>query len=365
MKQLSFRNGKFTILQMTDLQDTPGVKRETLRLMEAALDQLKPDLVVLTGDQIQGYSRKLRGADKEEQARGLIAELCAPMQQRGVPFTFTFGNHDIEHVCAQAQLGYYQEHSCCLAYDTPDVEGCANHHLVVNDSQGKPALNLYMLDSHGSTSLVGYQPLHENQVAWYKRLRDNSPGVPALAFMHIPIAAIYGLTKTSKRRGMHGHPGFAQFKKKKTYYTLDESKAVGRYCERPCISSGDAGLFAAAQEQGDMLGMFFGHDHKNSFHGKVDGIDLGYCPGTGFSAYGDGVYRGVRLFEFDENDVRNYRTQVLYYKDLCGRKHVDFKQWLRDLEPSSVSEGVRQGLIVLAGLGIAAAAITGLMVWLR
>ncbi|MCL2530755.1 MAG: metallophosphoesterase family protein [Oscillospiraceae bacterium] len=361
MKQLSFRNGKFTILQMTDLQDTPGVKRETLRLMDAALDQLKPDLVVLTGDQIQGYSRKLRGADKEEQVRRLIAELCAPMQERGIPFTFTFGNHDIEHVCAQAQLGYYQEHSCCLAYDTPDVEGCANHNLLIFNSKGERALNLYMLDSHGSTSLTGYQPLHDNQVAWYRRVRDSLSGVPALAFMHIPIAAVYGLLKTSRRRGKHGHPGFAQFKQKKTYYTLDENKAVGRYCERPCISSGDAGLFAAAKEQGDMLGMFFGHDHKNSFHGKVDGIDLGYCPGTGFAAYGDGVFRGVRLFEFDESDVRNYRTRVLYYKDLCKRK-LDFKQWLRDLEPSSVSEGVRQGLIVLAGLGLVAAAITALVV---
>ena len=364
MTNLSFRNGKFTILQLSDIQDGPGLHKETLRLMDAALDQLKPDLVVLTGDQIKGYCRALRRAGKEERVRQVIAQLCAPMQRRGVPFTFTFGNHDIEHVSAQTQLEYYQSQSCCLAYDTAGVEGCANHHLLVSNSQGKPALNLYMLDSHGSTSLVGYQPLHNNQVAWYRRVRDSLPGVPALAFMHIPLAAIYGLMKKSKRRSKQSFAGFAQFKQKRTYYTLDETKAVGRHRESPCIAGGDAGLYAAAQEKRDMLGMFFGHDHKNSFHGKVDGIDLGYCPGTGFAAYGDGVYRGVRLFVFDEADVRNYHTQVLYYKDLCNRKRVDFRQWIRDLEPSSVSEGVRQGLVVLAGLGLIAAVIAGLAILL-
>jgi hypothetical protein len=357
MINLTFRNGKFTILQMTDMQDGPRMDSECIRLMQAALDQVKPDLVVLTGDQIKGYSRALCGADKNEQVRRLIGELCAAMQQRGVPFTFTFGNHDIEHVSAQTQLGYYQEHSCCLAHDTPGVAGCANHNLVIKNSQGKPVLSLYMLDSHGSTSLVGYQPIDESQVAWYRQVRNSLPGVLALLFMHIPIPAIYGLMKTSRKRGKHGQFGFGQFKKKRTYYHLDETKAIGRYREHPCVSPNDAGLFAAAQEQGDMLGMFFGHDHKNSFHGKVDGIDLGYCPGMSFAAYGDGVYRGVRVFEFDENDLRNYHTRVLYYKDLCDRKRVKFKHWLYDLIPSSVNEGVRQGLKLLAGLGLVAVVI--------
>jgi len=365
MKQLSFRNGKFTILQMSDIQDTPGMDGETLRLMEAALDQIKPDLVVLTGDQMRGYSPALRGADKDHQAKRLIGELCAPMQQRGVPFTFTFGNHDIEKISAQTQLEYYQEIDGCLAYDdTPEVKGCANHNLVVNDSDGKPALNLYMLDSHGNAGLGGYQSLDESQVTWYRSVRDGLSGVPAMLFAHIPVPAIYGLMKVGSKRGKKGQAGFGQFKTKKAYYTLDEENAVGRHREQLCVGSGDAGLFDAAKEQGEMLGMFFGHDHKNSFHGKVDGIDLGYCPTTGFAAYGEGVYRGVRVFEFDETDVCNYTTQVLYYKELCNRKRVKFKHWLIDLQPASVDDAIRKGVKLLAGLAVLVAVITALVVLL-
>jgi len=364
MKQLSFHNGKFTILQMSDLQDTPSVQPETLRLMEAALDQVKPDLVVLTGDQIKGYARALRGDDQNEQVKRLIDELCAPMQQRGVPFTFTFGNHDIEYISAQTQLACYQANSCCLAQDTPDLPGCANHHLVVHNSQGEVALVLYLLDSHDGNALIGYPGLQESQVAWYKRVRDSLPGVPALLFMHIPIPAVYGLMKTTRRRGKHGQMGFAQFKQKKTHYILDQAKAAGRHREPLCIANGDAGLFATAQEQGDMLGMFFGHDHKNSFHGKVDGIELGYCPTSGFAAYGDGLHRGVRVFAFDEADVRNYHTQMLYYKDLCKPPRLRLKHRLADLAPSTVEDGVRQGLWLLGGLALVAATIIGLVVLL-
>ena len=40
---------------MADIQDKPEVNRDTIRLIEAAIRETKPDLVVLTGDQIRGY----------------------------------------------------------------------------------------------------------------------------------------------------------------------------------------------------------------------------------------------------------------------------------------------------------------------
>jgi len=369
-KNLRFRDGKFKMMQMTDIQDTPGIDKETIRLIEAALDQEKPDLVVLTGDQVKGYSPKLRGERKEEFARELIGEICRPMQERGIPFTLAFGNHDVEKISAHAQLAFYQEHDCCVAYDTPGLSGCANHTVEIEGADGTPALNIYMFDSHGNDGLSAYQPMQQDQIDWYRETRDElkekvGDYVPSLAFMHIPVEAMYRLMTVSKKRGKSGQPGFAGFKQKNTYYSLDESRAAGRYKEPLCVPNKDGGLFDAAKEQGDMLGMYFGHDHKNSFHGKVDGVDLGYAPGCGFAAYGDGVYRGVRVFEFDEQSPRDYTTRVVYYKDLFNRKRVrKISHWLMDQTPSSVDDGVRKGVKVLVGLGVIAAIAAALIILL-
>ncbi len=48
-------NGTFRVLQMADIQDGPEVNRDTIRMIEAAINEAKPDLVVFTGDQIRGY----------------------------------------------------------------------------------------------------------------------------------------------------------------------------------------------------------------------------------------------------------------------------------------------------------------------
>jgi predicted nucleotide-binding protein (sugar kinase/HSP70/actin superfamily) len=66
--------------------------------------------------------------------------------------------------------------------------------------------------------------------------------------------------------------------------------------------------------------MFVGHDHNNSFYTNYQGIDLGYCQGAGFNTYGPGDKRGVRIFTFDENDVRNYETYYATIGELCDYK---------------------------------------------
>ena len=49
------KDGKFKIMQITDIQEIYNVSNDTLKLLEAAVEKEKPDLVVYTGDQIKGY----------------------------------------------------------------------------------------------------------------------------------------------------------------------------------------------------------------------------------------------------------------------------------------------------------------------
>jgi len=363
MQNLNFHNGKFKIMQITDIQDKADVDAETLRLISAALDREKPDLAVLTGDQIQGFARAMK---TDEQVKKTIRQICAPFEERNVPFTLAFGNHDIQGIPARQQLAWYMESPMCVAFDTPGLSGCGNHNIVVRRRDGKPALNLYVLDSHGGAGL-GYQPLEPDQIAWYRDTRETlseqaGDYVPSLLFQHIPVEAMYRLLTAHGKWKKGAIRGFAGFKNK--YYTLDESKVRpgGRHREALCVPNSDAGLFEAAREKGEMLGMFFGHDHKNSFSGQVDGIELGYCPGCGFAAYGDGVHRGVRVFEFHEADPRNYQTRVVTYGELFHAKGVKgIKRRLIDQIPSSEADAVAKGIKLLLALGVLAGIVVALV----
>ena len=69
--------------------------------------------------------------------------------------------------------------------------------------------------------------------------------------------------------------------------------------ESPASPDVNTGEFEAMSEKGDVLGIYVGHDHNNSFVVKYKGVDLGYTQGAGFNVYGPGENRGVRIFELD------------------------------------------------------------------
>lgn len=100
--------GNFTILQVADLHFSvgPGECRDmdplreaecrrrgadvySLAWLEVALDEVKPDLVVLSGDQ-------LNGQETSWDARSTILKWAPLLYDRGIPWTTVFGNHDHE-----------------------------------------------------------------------------------------------------------------------------------------------------------------------------------------------------------------------------------------------------------------------------
>ena len=90
-------------------------------------------------------------------------------------------------------------------------------------------------------------------------------------------------------------------------------------------------------EKGDVLGIYVGHDHKNSYVGKVGNIDVGFTQSAGFNVYGNGKQRGVRCFVLDENDPRNYKTYTKTYEQLCdGKLNTPIKDAIWRVVPTAV-----------------------------
>ena len=101
----------------------------------------------------------------------------------------------------------------------------------------------------------------------------------------------------------------------------EEEKARGGFLgEAPSSPDRNRGEFEALAQRGEVMAVFSGHDHNNSFVLPHRGIDLGYTQGAGFNAYGPGKNRGVRILTFREEDPRAYETHTCTYRDLFGSR---------------------------------------------
>lgn len=297
-------DGKFKILVFADCQDDDSPYQKMIDLINDALDNEKPDLVVFTGDNVvvSSESKFKTGAQK----------IIQPLIDRGIPYAYTFGNHDDEYgVSKEYMHSVYSSLGYCLTYDAdPSLNGFGNCNIPIYSSDGSEiAFNLWMIDSltYGDG---GYDHVREDQIQWYKETSialENQVGhkVNSIMFQHIALPEIYNLL-TESSTGTKSYLG-------KKYSQNLNSNASGYLGEFPCPPAVNGGQFDALLERGDVLGVVTGHDHSNSFHGKYKGIGFLQMPGITFESYGDKNCRGYGVIELDERDTSTYSTHTVTY----------------------------------------------------
>lgn len=363
-QKLQFRkDGKFKILQITDVHGICKKTHDTTRLIEGILDQEKPDLVVFTGDQIKGYGLSYLHGDKMKKIEQAIDNYTEPVDRRGIPFAVTFGNHDPQVGLPDTeQIKMYRAFKNCIVPEEEYSYGPGTFSFPIYGSSGeKPALNIYMIDSGGNAPEGGYQAVEPEKIAWYKSIRDKLHDkwggyIPSFIFQHIPVPEIYNLYDRVNKKHPLAIKAFRTHKGE--YYKLKDAFSKGdiKLYEPSAIPDKNTGEFDAVKEKGDVFAMIFGHDHQNNFVGTYEGIDMGYGPSCGFNEYGNGVERGCRVIELDEKDVRHYNTYVVTYRQLFGKKVSNpFQKGFYDKVPTSVDAAIMPslGLIVCVAALIA------------
>ena len=311
--RLRFReDGTFTLVQFNDTQDGPRTDRRTIQLQEAVLDDVQPDFALINGDVINGSPTSAL------EAKQAINNVVRPMEDRGIPWALTFGNHD-EDSSARTGMdeGAYLEfvrqypHNLNTA-GARGITGSGNQVLGVRPSRGGgEAFALWLLDSGryapeqiAGQDFEGYPDwdwLRPDQVQWYLETsaaleRRNRGLVPGLVFQHIAL----------------WEHRFAWFASVDSRSEADHARAaekhsiIGERNEDECPGPFNSGMFAAMLQRGDVKGLFVGHDHINTYVADYYGIQLGYAPGTGFGTYGLGGQeehrlRGARVFRLDED----------------------------------------------------------------
>ena len=352
---------KFKIMQIADTQEIPAVSPDTLSLINNALDREKPDLVIFTGDQIKGYSKKF----KKDPAiiESTIDILVEPIAKRNIPFMVTYGNHDAQcGIDNRGQYKFYAKYDNFISGDLRNSDDVGTADIqIYSSTEDKPVFELYIIDSHGKAKDgAGYAPVDKKQIVWYVSRREqlkaeNGGYLPSLVFQHIPVPEFFDVIKKVPKGTKGAVPAYGAHENE--YFVLnDETIAEGGFMlESPASPDVNTGEFEAMSEKGDVLGIYVGHDHNNSFVVKYKGVDLGYTQGAGFNVYGPGENRGVRIFELDETAPREYKTHTATFKELCGTKiKTPVKEFIYKHAPTS-PRAVKP-ILIKVGIGIAAIA---------
>ena len=348
-RKLDFTNGNFKIMQIADTQEIPAVSPDTIRLICAAVDREKPDLVVFTGDQIKGYSSFFLGDKGKKNAENTIKALIKPLEERNIPFTMTFGNHDGEAAMRKnEQFELYKKSPMFVYADGASEDENATFCLSIADK-----FLIYLFDTHARSAEGGYSGVNPEQIDWYRDVRDSyETPLPSLVFQHIPTPEYFDVIKKVRRFTKGCVRAFGDHKNE--FYTLDPRNSGLRdfMKESPAAPFKNVGQIDAFLEKGEVLGVYVGHDHNNSFVAKYKGIDLGYTQGAGFNVYGPGFDRGVRIFNISENGT--YETSTVTYGELCGKEIKNKAKFaLYTYAPTNVSQvvtAVKEAAVVTAAV---------------
>ena len=359
---LTFRNGRFRLMQITDIQDTQFISEDTVDFIRAALEKEKPDLVVLTGDQIKSYGFSIALGSKEKNIEKAIRNILALFEEKEIPFTFLYGNHDVPKKSGDYdfQTDIYESSPCCV-----NKEAFAQYKRtdsvcipIYSEDREKMLLALYMIDNCSKLP-GGGNGVHPDQMDWMDETdsaisaMNNGEKVPSLVFQHIPVYEMYELLDEVPK-GTDGAIEGNRRKRGHFYKITDEMKLRGEFMGE-CVScpGTPSEQFERWVKMGNIVGAYFGHDHNNCFTGNLRGISLGYTSGAGFNAYGPDLKRGVRIFDFDENS-QGFETRMVFYKDILGNKvHNEIKRYIYNNAPSSFSAAkplIYKGAACVAGV---------------
>ncbi|WEW57655.1 Phosphatase dcr2 [Emydomyces testavorans] len=309
------KDGKFKIMQASDLHLATGfgVCRDpvpdringneceadprTLEFLGRLLDEEKPDLVVLSGDQINGDT-----APDAQTATYKFADLFI---KRKIPYAAILGNHDDEgNLDRSALMSLMQNLPYSLSQPGPTgVDGVGNYLVeILGHSSSHSALSLYFLDTHKYTpdqrQYPGYDWLKPSQIDWFKNTAESlRKAHQAYTHIHMNLAFI--------------HIPLPEYRNPKNPYQ-------GSWREAPTAPTLNSGFKDALIEE-NVVVVSCGHDHANDYcmleknAKELPALWMCYAGGAGFGGYGGygGLVRRVRFFDIDMNEAR-----IMSYKRL-------------------------------------------------
>lgn len=270
---------KFNILQLTDIHLGGSVfsSQKDLKALKAVyslIETTKPDLVVITGDLV--FPLGIMSFSFNNQTP--IIQFASFMRNIGVPWAFTYGNHDTESIANSTSeqiddlfksLSYKTSNNLLYPYIQPEIYGRSNQMIEIRNDDNSIRQAIFLLDSNSYTGngVNDYDYIHDEQVDWYENqlkimCEKEQKLVPSIMFFHMPLQ---------------------EYKQAYELY-MDNSKDIKFYfgengekmIDKVCCSKYPSKLFKTAKRIGSTKAMFCGHDHYNNLSVEYEGIRLTY-----------------------------------------------------------------------------------------
>lgn len=299
----------FKILQLTDIHLGGSVfsiskDLKALKAVKKIIYTTKPDFVVVTGDLV--FPTGIMSFSLNNRAP--VMQFASFMRNTGIPWAFTYGNHDTEAMSVitdkqfdelMKTLSYRNSRNLLYPYIQPDIYGRNNQLIEIRHNDGKLMQALFLLDSNDyleGGKINEYDYIHDDQVAWYEKqiqklCQNEGYLIPSMVFFHMPLQEY----KEAYELYESGNTDVKYF-----YGNIGE-----KMIDKICCSKYPSSLFDTAQRLGSTKAMFCGHDHYNNLSVEYKGIRLTYGYSIDYLAMpgieDDTEQRGATLITIDRN----------------------------------------------------------------
>ena len=273
----------FKILHLTDIHIGGSLysyskDMKALKACFAEIEHTRPDLVVVTGDLC--FPLGIMSMSLNNSAP--VQQFAAFMRNTGIPWAFTYGNHDTETLSTLNKtelnevykaLSYKTSGNLLYPYIQPDIMGRNNQLIELRNTDGSLNTGLFLIDSNAYTGegINVYDYIHDDQVDWYAdevRRMNSEAGhtVNSFVFFHIPLQQY----KTATELYLSGS------NEVKYFFGENPGDHGGITNDLVCCSDYPSKMFDTALELGSTTGFFCGHDHYNNASIEYKGIRLTY-----------------------------------------------------------------------------------------
>ena len=303
----NIKDDDFVILSSTDFHFSADHEMNTKATdyFVRHIKAVKPDLVVLTGDNI---------LSKYQQIDAI--QFAQMMEEIGIYWTAVFGNHE-----TREDRGFYKyllfksfaDYDHCLCKFGPDeLFGYGNFTVNILGKGGKLKKSLFFFDSGRDIlerdkkkyglpeDIKGYDFLKKEQIDFYKdetsRLKEQYGCADSFLYFHIPLCE-YSHAFKQDENGRYVPSGECEI----FYGSQFESVGCSPY---------NSGMFDAMLETGSGQAVFCGHDHINDWHAIYKGIHLVYNQAGGYAVYNLGDH-----FDVPESEWLEGVTVTTIHKD--------------------------------------------------
>lgn len=309
----------FKILQLTDIHLGGSLfsARQDLKALDACyklIEASRPDFVVVTGDMV--FPMGIMSFSLNNKAP--MEQFAAFMRNIGIPWAFTYGNHDTEAMaCITADefdglmksLSFKSSANLLYPYIQPDIYGRSNQMIEIRNADGTLMQALFLMDSNDyipdASGINEYDYIRDDQVEWYKKnvlalQEQERKDIDSMIFFHIPLQEY----KTANDLYEDGSD-------QATYYYGELGEDM---IDKICCSTYSSRLFETAVKLGSTRAMFCGHDHYNNQSLEYKGIRLTYGYSIDYLAMpgieDDVEQRGATLITIDKSgdfEITPYR----------------------------------------------------------